>query len=206
MDRFHLDRRLISGWLTAITLFTIAVMPRIAWAEEVPTADRVQVDLGVRYGLSLESLDYNPWGLGFGGGVGYTRKDAIFLGIGFDWYQGEELEYPDPTAMYPDAIYIGGNYWQVLINGGYDLTVSDSVILRPKIGVGWATSTIRDCNTLVGDKIECAKTIRGDTSIVPAVQLMFVSPVTVSLEGRFVMLFDSVTVKTAVIGGLNLGF
>ncbi|HEY6725699.1 MAG TPA: hypothetical protein VI197_16810 [Polyangiaceae bacterium] len=200
-----MHRRIKLGWLAAIAIVTVFVAPRTAFAEPA-TLERVQIELGVRYAFALEELEYNPWGTGFGGAIGYTLDSAIYLGGSFDWFKGEEVEYPDPTNMYPDPIYVGGNYWQSLVWGGYDMEFSDSFILRPKAGIGISTSTLRDCNSLIGDKIECLKTIRGETSIVPAAELLFVSPILVSIEARFVMLFDSVTIKTAALGGVSLGF
>jgi len=198
-------RKIILGWLIAVALGTVIAAPSTAFAAP-PTLERVQIELGARYGLALESLDYNPWGGGLGGAIGYTLDKAIYLGASFDWFQGEEIEYPDPAARYPDPIYVGGNYWQALVWGGYDMELSDSFVFRPKVGVGMSTSTLRDCNLLIDDEIECLKTIQGKTSIVPSAQLIFVSPVTLSLEGRFVMLFDSVTIKTALVGGVSIGF
>lgn len=191
------------GWLVALASLTVLAAPRTATAEPA-TLERVQIELGGRYAFALESLEYNPWGLGLGAAIGYTLDTAIYLGGSFDWFQGEEIEYPDPDNAYA-PIPVGGNYWQALVWGGYDMELSESWVLRPKAGVGMSTSTLRDCNSLLDD-IECRKTIRGETSIVPAAQLIFVSPVLISLEGRFVMLFDSVTIKTAVMGGVSLGF
>ena len=204
MDRYLLDRTIKLGWLVAITILVVIAAPRQA-AAAPPTLETVQIDLGVRYGLALESLDYDPWGFGYGGGIGYTLDSAIYLGATFDWFDGEEVEYPTPTR-YPEPEMVGGNYWQALVHGGYDLELSDRFVFRPKVGVGWSTSTIRDCNTLVGEVVECRKTIKSDTTIAPAAQLIFVSPVTVSLEARFVLLFDSVTIKSAMMGGLSIGF
>ena len=196
------------GWLVAIAFATLIAAPRQA-AATPPTVEQVQIDLGVRYGLPLESLDYNPWALGFGGGIGYTLASSIYLGASFDWFQGEEIEYP-AVGFEADPILVGGNYWQALVHGGYDMELSDSFVFRPKVGVGWSTSTIRDCNTLIPegdeDNVECRKTIKSDTTIAPGAQLIFVSPVTVSLEVRFLMLFDSVTIKSAAVGGFSIGF
>lgn len=191
------------GWLVALAFVTVLAAPQTATAEP-PTLERVQILVGARYAIGLDSLEYNPWGVGAGAAIGYTLDSAIYLGGSFDWFKGEEIEYPDPDNEYA-TIPVGGNYWQALVWGGYDMELSESWVLRPKAGVGMSTSTLRDCNSLLDD-IECRKTIRGETSIVPAAELLFASPVLVSLEGRFVMLFDSVTVKTAVMGGLSIGF
>lgn len=209
MDRHLLDRKIKLGWLVAITFVTIIAAPREA-AATPPTVEAVQIDLGVRYGLPFESLKYNPWAVGFGGAIGYTLDSAIYLGASFDWFQGEEVEYP-AVGYESDPILVGGNYWQALVHGGWDMELSESFVFRPKVGVGWSTSTLRDCNTLIpeasgDDNVECRKTIKSDTTIAPGVQLIFVSPVTVSLEARFLMLFDSVTIKSAAIGALSIGF
>ena len=77
---------------------------------------------------------------------------------------------------------------------------------RPKVGLGWATLNVRNCNTLVGNTAECRKTIRSDTALVPGVELLFARGVLFGFEARYVMLFDSITIKHAVIGAANLGF
>lgn len=200
-----MHRKIKLGWLCAIAMLTVIAVPTTASAEPA-TLERVQIELGARYAFALESLEYNPWGTGLGGAIGYTLDNAIYLGGSFDWFTGEEIEYPDRANKYPDPIYVGGNYWQSLVWGGYDMEFSDSFVLRPKAGVGISTSTLRDCNSLIGDQIECVKTIRGETSIVPAAELLFVSPILISLEARFILLFDSVTIKSAAMGGVSLGF
>jgi len=205
LGKYLVHRKIKLVWFVAIALATVIAAPRTASAAP-PTLERLQIELGYRYGLALESLDYNPWGSGGGGIIGYTLDKAIYLGASFDWFSGEEIEFADPGARYKDPIYIGGNYWQALVWGGYDMELSQSVVFRPKVGVGMSTSTLKDCNLLIDDEIECLKTIQGKTSIVPTAQLLFVSPVLVSLEARFVMLFDSVTIKSALIGGASIGF
>ena len=200
-----MHRKIKLVWLFAIALVTVIADPSTAFAAP-PTIERVQIELGGRYGFALESLDYNPWRGGLGGAIGYTLDSAIYLGASFDWFQGEEIEYADPANLYPQPVYIGGNYWQALVWGGYDMELSKDFVFRPKVGVGMSTSTLRDCNLDIENKIECLKTIRGETSIVPGAQLIWVSPVTLSLEARFVMLFDSVTIKSAAILGLSIGF
>lgn len=199
----HRKIKLVS--LVGFALATVIAAPRTASAAP-PTLERLQIELGYRYGLALESLDYNPWGSGGGGVIGYTLDKAIYLGASFDWFSGEEIEYPDPGARYKDPIYIGGNYWQALVWGGYDMGLGDDFVFRPKVGVGMSTSTLKDCNLLIDDEIECLKTIQGKTSIVPTAQLLWAGPVLLSLEARFVMLFDSVTIKSALIGGGSIGF
>jgi len=190
--------------LAVVALLAMLTVSGAAHAKEPApaTVDTLQVDLGVRYGLSFEKLDVNPWRLGWGGAIGYTRENAIYLGASFDYYDGEVKKYP--ADNYPDPT-IGGNYWQALAQVGYDLRLSKRWLWRPKVGVGWATLNFNDCITTI-DGVECAKTYTSETALVPALQLMFVTPVSFSLEARYVMLFNSVTIKHALVGGFGIGF
>jgi hypothetical protein len=168
------------------------------------TAEAVQVEAGVRYATGLGSSEYDLWGVGYGGALGYTLKNGLYLGGSFDHYNGEEYSYRPAD---PSSPKVGGNYWQALVQAGYDRPLSKRWIWRPKVGVGWATLNLHDCIPAIEqNRYECAKFISSNTAIVPAVQLMFVSHLTFSLEARYVMLFDSVTIKHAVLGGANIGF
>lgn len=173
--------------------------PKLAQAAPAPaTAKQLSVDFGVRYGYSLESDGYNPWRLGYGGGIGYTLKNALYLGGTFDYYVGE--------AHPPPAKVVAGNYYSGLAQIGYDYRLSKRWVLRPRVGIGWATLTFEGCIQYIGKRIDCTRTISSDTALVPGLQLMFVSPVNISIEARYTVLMNGEVIKDAAQAGLNLGF
>ena len=104
--------------------------------EEAPAADDgkkpISVALLVGYGLTLDDGSSvsggdsaNYYGVGFGARGGYNLG-KIFLGARFVYYLGE-----DPV-----------NLWELGIEGGYDVALSDSVTLRPELGLGIASVTV----------------------------------------------------------------
>ena len=162
-----------------------------------------QLQGGVRYGLELTSHDYKLWQVGWGGAVGRTLKNSIYIGGSLDAYQGEQFHYIPADKRSP---FVGGNYWQGQAQVGYDIGLSEHWLWRPKVGAGAARLNVNNCQTLVGNQADCRRTISYNGSLVPGVELIFARDVLVSLEARYALLFDTITIKHAVMGVANLGF
>lgn len=200
------------GCWAVVAVLACLTTPSVAAADEPPaTLERFQLSVGARYGFDMESAAFDPWTAGAGIAAGYTLSQSIYVGGSFDYFQGERYYYLGDAFVYQNGVRrespeVGGNYYQMLAQLGYDMALSRRWVLRPKVGVGAATLDVDECLTDVGNDINCTHTIKTDTTIAPAVELIFVSPITLSAEVRMVMLFDSVTVKTAAIGGLSIGF
>jgi opacity protein-like surface antigen len=102
-------------------------------------AKPISVALFIGYGLTLDDgIDVgdnvNPYGLGFGARGGYNL-DKIYLGVRFVFYLGESNDIANPLG---GTIESSINVWELGIEGGYDLALSDTVTLRPEFGLGIA--------------------------------------------------------------------
>jgi hypothetical protein len=90
------------------------------------------------YGINLEEGDPNPYGLGFAPQGGYTLDPGVFLGARFDYFLGgtEEVPFLGELSL---------NIYQILAEAGYDVEVGDSLVVRPKVGVGVAKGLGEAC-------------------------------------------------------------
>lgn len=154
-----------------------------AGAEKKP----ISVGLLLGYGISLEDGG-NPWGFGFGLRAGYNIG-AIYLGARFVYYLGE-----DPV-----------NIWELGIDGGYDIAVSDKFVLRPGLGLGIANLTV-DVPTAFGfgggsvseSKFYIAPGVAGLYDVTDSVFL--------GVEARFKIVTSDPTVKAITLlanGGMR---
>lgn len=90
----------------------------------------ISLGLLLGYGISLE--DINPWGFGFGVRGGYNL-DQIFLGARFVYYLGQSESIP--TGFGP-TIEVDFNFWELGVEGGYDLAAGEGITVRPQLGIG----------------------------------------------------------------------
>lgn len=147
----------------------------------------ISVGLLLGYGISLEDGG-NPWGFGFGLRGGYNI-DAIYLGARFIYYLGE-----DPV-----------NIWELGIDGGYDIAVSDKFVVRPGLGLGIANVTV-DVPEVLGFGGGSAS--ESEFYIAPAVAGLFdvTDSVFVGLEARFQLILSDPTAKAITLfanGGMR---
>jgi hypothetical protein len=84
----------------------------------------ISLGLLLGYGIELDDLGVNPWGIGFGARGGYNAG-PLFLGGRFVFYLGE-----DPS-----------NIWELGLEGGYDVK-SGVVTVRPGLGFGLANLVV----------------------------------------------------------------
>lgn len=87
-------------------------------------ATPLSAGLSLGYGISLEDGP-NIWGFGFGVRGGYNI-DAVYLGMRFLYFVGEE-----PASI-----------WELGIEGGYDVPVTEGFVIRPQLGLGLANIAI----------------------------------------------------------------
>lgn len=102
---------------------TLASSP--AEADPPRTARAVHFGAGFRYGVSMDDPFLDPWGSGRGLELGYTTQDALYFGGVFDYFFGESR-----TLL---GTKVGANLWQVAVEGGYDLQLSEGVLVRLSI-------------------------------------------------------------------------
>jgi hypothetical protein len=107
-------------------------------AEGEPATSRVlQIGVGGEYGAKLAGPHLNPWGFGLGVHLGYTLPMGLYFGVPFDYFFGTEDTY--------GGARIEGKLWRVGMEGGYDLALADTLVLRVKGGVGFASLTRTAC-------------------------------------------------------------
>lgn len=136
--------------------------PADAAATEEVAADgggsekKISVGLLLGYGIDLESGP-NAYGLGFGVRGGYNL-DKIFLGARFVYYLGSS----------------SWNIWEFGIEGGYDLSVGDKLIIRPGLGLGLASLTVSyPSTTIAGITVGGGSASSTEFYIAPGASLLY---------------------------------
>src|SRR5690606_4455465 len=88
------------------------------------------------YGLYMgddEGDPPNPYGLGLGAGVGYTLGPGVYLGGEFNYFLGSS----ETTA----GIEVSQNVYHFGAQVGYDLGLTPELVLRPELGISWASAS-----------------------------------------------------------------
>lgn len=154
-------------------------------------AKPISAGLFLGYGISLEDGP-NPWGLGFGVRGGYNI-DAIYLGVRFVYYLGE-----DPI-----------NIWELGIEGGYDVAVGENFVVRPALGLGLAnlSASIPEF-TVMGVTAGGGSVSSTEFYLAPGVSgiLDVTDSVFVGAEARFKVVLAEETVKAITLlatGGMR---
>jgi hypothetical protein len=160
------------------------------------TANSLQLGLGFRYGAMLSDGDYNPWASGLGLDVGYTLPNAIYLGSSFEYFFG--------TTQQLLGVTIASNIWQLSAEGGYDVGIGRSFVIRPKVGVGVAgfAWTFDGCqNDEACDSIKETK-----AAILPgATFLFFASKFSLAVDVRYEVVLTDPALK-GLIFSFGVGF
>jgi opacity protein-like surface antigen len=162
---------------------------------EPATSNVLQFGAGFRYGLELEEGDFNPWGPGLGLQVGYTLPAAaIYVGGNFDYFFGDTLDV--------GGVELSGNIWQLMAEAGYDVGLGEVVVLRPKIGVGFASLNAETCIDPGG----CTDDSSTDFALAPgATFILLTEKFSLSLDVRYDMIFADETLN-ALIFSAGVGF
>jgi hypothetical protein len=182
---------LISGALGLATILFAAP----SFAGDAATEGALQIGLGFRYGAELNDGDFNPWGSGIGLEVGYTLP---VLPI----YVGGNAEYFFGSEQIAGGVKLDGHLWQLSAEGGYDFGVGDHLVIRPKLGLGFATPSVETCL----DGFGCQKNSDTKGLIAPGAKfiLMF-SRFELSFDGRYAVVLSDPTAK-AFIFSVGIGF
>lgn len=177
---------------TVVCLALLAVAP--AAKAEPRTVNMLQVGAGFRYGIELEDGDFNPWGPGLGLDVGYTTQQQLYIGGVFDYFFGDSESGPGGS--------VDANIWHLGAEGGYDLG-DETVVIRPKLGLGVATIVGELCLTGFG----CQDDSETDFALTPGAQLMlFPGSVMLSLDLRYQFIFADPDTVNALIFSIGIGF
>jgi hypothetical protein len=155
----------------------------------------VQLGLGGRYGVGLNDGDFNPWGLGFGFEAGYTLP---VLHV----YVGGNAEYFFGTTKQAADLKVDGNIWQITAEGGYDFGFGHHVVIRPKLGLGYANVIGQTC--LGG--APCTKSNNSQAVAAPGAKFIFVAEhFELTFDARYDVVLSDPAAK-ALIFSLGVGF
>lgn len=123
------------------SLLAVVALGGVARADDsLATAGRFQIGARIGYELVVgdDSDPYdsgiNPFGLGFGLGVGYTLASGLHLGATFDAHLGEsdtEVDEESETQASYDV-----SAWNLLARAGWDIGLTPALVLRPALGLG----------------------------------------------------------------------
>jgi hypothetical protein len=159
-----------------LVLVAAAVLLRAAPAQAVggpkerpegePATSRVlQFGLGGEYGVKLAGPKLNPWAFGFGVSIGYTLPVGVYVGVPFDYFFGSE-EATGTTGFNAEL-----RLWQFGVEGGYDLALGREVVLRGKVGLGYAFVHDQHCE---GDV--CSSGSSGKPAFGPGLAFLYLGP------------------------------
>lgn len=159
------------------------------------TEGALQIGLGFRYGAELNDGDFNPWGTGIGLEAGYTLPLLpIYVGGNAEYFFGGTLDSPLGKT--------DGNLWQVTAEGGYDIGLGDHLVLRPKLGLGFANLAVETCI----DGFGCNKASDNKGVVAPGAKLiLMLSHFELAFDGRYDVVLSDPTAK-AFIFSLGIGF
>ena len=123
----------INGLALAVALTSLS-----AKAERPFTAQHPQVGVRLGYGIYAgdDIGDLNPYGLGVGLTTGYTF-DHLYLGVSGEYYLGAWSEGLRDESS--------GNIWSAMAEPGYDIILSEKMMLRPQVGVGVSSLRLEAC-------------------------------------------------------------
>jgi len=173
---------------TAAVAAGICLLSQLAWAGSPATANSIQAGAGFRYGIEMNEGDFNPWAAGFGATAGYTLPMAVYLGGYFDYFFGREVEV--------EGVLTKGNVWELMGQGGYDIGLGDIWVLRPKVGLGAARSSVETCT--VG--LACSKAAQVDFALAPgATFILVVDRFKLAFDARYDLIFADTTTNAVVL-------
>lgn len=151
-----------------------------AFADPAFTANTPQVGGGLQYGIFMgddEGDPPNPYNLGLNVRGGYTLDMGLYVGGVVDYFFGESKE----VGVAGFNTEVSMNIYQLGAEVGYDLGLSPTFVLRPKLGLGYGTG--------VGEVEFNGSTSESDESglaITPGVQGLFdLGGLFLSVEGRY---------------------
>ena len=182
-------------WVSAALGVVALLVAAPSWADGPATAGALQIGLGFRYGAELNDGDFNPWGTGLGLEVGYTLPVLpIYVGGNLEYFFGGTLDTPLGK--------VDGNLWQVTAEGGYDFGVGDHLVIRPKLGLGFANLSAETCLANFG----CSKSSDAKGVIAPGAKFIIMfSRFELALDGRYDVVLSDPAAK-AFIFSVGVGF
>ena len=150
-------------------------------AEGEPATSRVlQIGVGGEYGVKLAGPDLNPWGFGLGVHLGYTLPMGLYMGVPFDYFFGTEDTYGGAP--------VEAKLWQVGVEGGYDLALGATTVLRFKGGIGLASVSMKACGGDIAAP-SCTSSSESKPVFGPGLAFLYLGPsFSFTLDARYELL------------------
>lgn len=99
----------------------------------------------------------------------------------------------------PVTTDVRANVWDLMVEGGYDVSVSESVVLRPKLGLGLGSMQIECFGA------GCNQTSTANWAVAPGLKLIFFGrSVSFLLDARFATVFSDENAQ-AIVLAVGLG-
>ena len=177
-------------WLFTACLMTVATQASSSIAAEPFTGDTKSIVGAIQYGVLVGDAAANPYGLGLGAKVGVTLPSALYLGAFGEYFFGGTSGTSKASSF------------QLMIEGGYDMPLGPTTVLRPKLSAGL-------CVNDYGDDFGELESNASDQkfAVAPGVQLIFdAKPVLIALEGRFNIVLDDIVNGLVLGGGVGTTF
>jgi opacity protein-like surface antigen len=95
------------------------------------------------YGSAALQLGYgtDDLSVGFGARGGYTLPMNVYLGANFMYYLGKS----EDSNLLGVTMSVKSSIWTLMAEGGYDINLSPSFMLRPTVGLGLASAKAEVC-------------------------------------------------------------
>jgi hypothetical protein len=194
MRRSDKVMRTAALWMTSLATVATMTLASAPARAEPATAQSFQLGLGFRYGADMNDANLNPWGPGVGLNLGYTMANAVYLGGNAEYFFGSSEESAGAK--------IEANIWQLSAEGGYDLGLGDSIVLRPKVGIGLASLQAEACLGAV-----CVDNSSTDFMLAPGGTFMlFTRSFSLSFDARYAMVFADAETAKGLIFSAGIGF
>ena len=188
-------------WLSAALGLVGLSWATPSFADGPATEGALQIGLGFRYGAELNDGDFNPWGTGIGLEVGYTLPVLpIYVGGNAEYFFGNKIDFGGtPTVA---STSVESHIWQLTAEGGYDFGVGDHLVIRPKLGLGFANPSAEVC----GGGLSCQKNSDTKGLVAPGAKIILMfSRFQLSFDGRYAVVLSDPTAK-AFIFSVGIGF
>lgn len=192
-----MKRALTLGIVSSVLCLSFA-----AQAQDAPfTSEKATVSVGLGYGLytgdELEA-DFNPYGLGFHARGGYTLPMNLYLGGLFEYYLGATEDLPGGE--------VSANIYQFVFEGGYDIALGPTAVIRPVLGLGYSTVSVESCVEIPGFASGCNDNSESDFAIAPgAVALLDFGSVFGTASARYNHIFVEDGNADAILLGVGVG-
>lgn len=187
----------MAKWNVGLLAFGVLSVTSAVGAAPAFTAGKATVNARLQYGVNLEDGDANPYKLGLALGGGYTLSNNLFIGGNFDYFFGEKVD----INLLGVTGNVSINVWQLMGNVGYDLGLTENLVLRPYGGLGLASIGGKSCMSMAGFGEQCTSSSDMYAAMALGAQpLLAIGPAFLLADARFNIIFGDETAKALFFG------